>query len=100
MSTKHDNCLKCKNTGVIFTKHTYLKCSNCQGTGGIVCTLCNGTGQKWRVDKYGCDTRINCSSCSCDRGFTSRCCDCLGSKAIFGTPKILSCPECAVVPIK
>ena len=81
-------CPTCKSNGKV-TKNLFKRCTECDGTGGIICIECNGTF----IGTPG----LNNYSFKCDKcnhGYTDRCYACCGRRAtVSGTVKI-DCTDC------
>lgn len=87
---RRSDCTNCRATGKSL-KLSFKKCDNCDGTGGIICFACNGTGR-------GSDCSYGyISECKCKSGYKNICHDCNGRKAVISNRTYVDCTECKVI---
>lgn len=72
-------CEKCNKKGEIPIHGKVLRCTDCDGLGGIRCTVCLGSFSK---------------ECTCRRGFSSLCSTCQGAGARGEQQKSIPCSSC------
>jgi virulence-associated protein VapD len=76
-------CPQCKGDSEVLHE-TFAKCEDCEGTGGLVCTNCNGL---WNI----------CNNDNCIVGYSKRCYNCKGSKSVITDKefwKVYPCDLC------
>jgi hypothetical protein len=84
-------CEECKGSGcVVFP--TFKKCNNCEGTGGTMCLKCRGSGNI--INNHPRTGNLSIIPCGCDNGYTNKCYNCMGCKAIVGQIIQHDCKSC------
>jgi hypothetical protein len=85
-----NDCKTCDQTGKMLLNCSFKKCINCDGTGGIICTECNGTCIGFK------DTKCH----HCDHGYNPICKDCNGRRALISNRTYTNCRICKVIDRK
>jgi hypothetical protein len=85
-------CITCNFTGLIEHKR-FIVCYNCDGTGGLMCDVCNQHGYILRPPSNSYFDYLTIKMCNCDNGYINRCSNCKGRKSIVSAYNI-RCHNC------
>lgn len=95
-----NKCLGCNASGFKFL-YKFKKCENCDATGGIVCTKCNGSGSIFKNYESCIDLNlirsIHVQSCGCDNGYKIKCHVCKGQKSNVSEKTQVVCTKCVKI---